>query len=245
MQTKLDFQQVQQQFCQVIRQADPAQLPQLQPERLQLYRELLLNNITSFIDNVYPIAKSLLPESLWQQLIHDFFAQEQCQSPFYNEISLQFRDYLNREQHATLEQYPWLAELLQYEWLELYLDTIELSDRTLENSEQWQLTTQIWVLVYQYPVYQWQAGMSIDECQPQPSAIMAWRDAQDQIRVDVLHPVMAILIEQLSQAPQSTEQLTQVLEQYFPEWNVKQYQPQLDELAAYLQQQNLLSMGLF
>lgn len=245
MQTKLDFQQVQQQFCQAIRQADPAQLPQLQAERLQLYRELLLNNITSFIDNVYPIAKSLLPESLWQQLIHDFFAQEQCQSPFYNEISLQFRDYLNREQQAVLEQYPWLAELLQYEWLELYLDTIELSDCTLENSEQWQLTTQVWVLVYQYPVYQWQAGMSIDECQPQPSAIMAWRDVQDQIRVDVLHPVMAILIEPLSQAPQSTEQLTQVLEQYFPQWNVKQYQQQLDELAVYLQQQNLLSMSLF
>ena len=71
MQTKPDFQQVQQQFCQAIRQADPAQLPQLQAERLQLYRELLLNNITSFIDNVYPIAKSLLPESLWQQLIHE------------------------------------------------------------------------------------------------------------------------------------------------------------------------------
>ncbi|MHA3049377.1 HvfC family RiPP maturation protein [Acinetobacter sp. ANC 4641] len=239
MHTETDFQQVQRQFCQALRQDDPAQLPQLQPERLQLYRELLLNNITSFIDNVYPIAKSLLPESLWQQLIHDFFAQEQCQSPFYNEISLQFRDYLTLEQHAVLEQYPWLAELLQYEWLELYLDTIELSESTLENSEQWQLTTQVWVLVYQYPVYQWQLGISIDECQPQPNAIMAWRDVEDQIRVDVLHPVMAILIEQLSQSPQSTEQLTQVLEQYFPQWNVKQYQQQLDELAVYLQQQGL------
>ncbi|MHA3103918.1 DNA-binding domain-containing protein [Acinetobacter sp. ANC 3791] len=242
MQTKPDFQQVQHQFCQAIRQADPAQLLQLQPERLQLYRELLLNNITSFIDNVYPIAKSLLPESLWRQLIHDFFAQEQCQSPFYNEISLQFRDYLSREQPAVLEQYPWLAELLQYEWLELYLDTVELSDSALENSEQWQLTTQIWVLVYQYPVYQWQLGI---ECQPQPSAIMAWRDVQDQIQVDVLHPVMAILIEQLSQGPQSTEQLTQVLEQYFSQWNAEQYGQQLDELAVYLQQQNLLKTSLF
>ncbi|ENU81621.1 hypothetical protein F975_00230 [Acinetobacter sp. ANC 3789] len=245
MRTEADFQQVQHQFCQAIRQADPAQLPQLQPERLQLYRELLLNNITSFIDNVYPIAKSLLPESLWRQLIHDFFAKEQCQSPFYNEISLQFRDYLSQERHAVLEQYPWLVELLQYEWLELYLDTIELSDSVLENSEQWQLTTPVWVLVYQYPVYQWQLGISIDECQPQPSAIMAWRDVQDQIQVDVLHPVMAILIEQLSQGPQSTEQLTQVLEQYFPEWNAEQYGQQLDELAIYLQQQNLLRTSLF
>lgn len=240
MQTKLDFQQVQHQFCQAIRQADPAQLPQVQSERLQLYRELLLNNITSFINKVYPVARNLLGASLWQQLIHEFFAKAQCQSPFYNEISLQFRDYLSQAQQTVLEQYPWLVELLQYEWLELYLDTLELTDASRTDSTLWQLTTQVWVLVYQYPVYQWSVGMSVEQCQPQPSAVMVWRDEQDQIQVEVLHPVMAVLVEQLSQSPQSSEQLTQLLTQYFPEWNAEQYQQQLFDLDVYLKKYELL-----
>ncbi|WP_111895788.1 DUF2063 domain-containing protein [Acinetobacter sp. MB5] len=240
MSTEQDFQKIQQQFCHAIRQADYAAMPQVQPERLQLYRAHLLNNVRSFIDRVYPIAQSLLPSETWTQLINDFFKEEQCQSPFYNDISQQFRDYIEQHQSAMLEQYPWFAELLQYEWLELYLDTIELPEMILENNLSWQLITPVWVLVYQYPVYQWQAGMSVADCQVQPSAILVWRDREDQVQVRVISTVWAILIEQLSQSLQSSEQLIDVLVQYFPEWKMAQYERQLDELSTYLKQQALL-----
>lgn len=67
------------------------------------------------------------------------------------------------------QEYPWLAELLQYEWLELYLDTLEITKQYIE-APIWQLKTQVWVLVYQYPVYRW--ALNQTELEQAPSAIM-------------------------------------------------------------------------
>lgn len=241
--SELKFQQIQQQFCQAIRQADYAAMPQLQPERIQLYRELLFNNISSFVENVYPIAKSLLPQPLWQSLLDEFFAHAQCQSPLYHDISLHFREYVAQYQSDRIAPYPWLLELLQYEWLELYLDTLvleHLRDVSSLNGDNWQLKTSAWVLVYQYPVYRWQVGMSIADCQVQPSAILVWRDVYDQIQVQQLTTIFALLIEPLTQGVTSSQPLRQLLVQQIPTWNTAQQQQQLDQLRAYLQQHDLL-----
>lgn len=125
------LQQTQQAFCAWIR--DPrSDLPaEFVTERMQVYRTLLFNNVSSFINLVYPIARTLLSETKWQSLLQDFFQNAQNQSPFYNDISLQFREYLDEQQHPVLQEYPWLAELLQFEWLELYLDTVEIEENFL------------------------------------------------------------------------------------------------------------------
>jgi hypothetical protein len=149
------FQQTQHDFCNCLRDPNSVKAVPFALDRMQVYRELLFNNVCSFINLVYPVARSLLPEQQWQQLLTDFFRESQNQSPLYNDISLQFREFLTEKQHPILFEYPWLAELLQYEWLELYLDTLEIEDVALNAELNWQLTTQVWVLVYQYPVYQW------------------------------------------------------------------------------------------
>lgn len=243
--SEVTFQQVQQQFCQAIRDAESSQMPTVEADHLHLYRELLLNNMRSFVETVYPVAKSLLPEATWQQLVHDFFAQSACSSPFYHDISLHFREYVEHTQLPLIESYPWLLELLQYEWLELYLDTLVLEESTVAQDSNaahadWRLKCSVWVLVYQYPVYAWQVGQALEQLAPQPSAIMVWRDAEDQIRVEPLNAIFAILIEQLSQAAMSSQHLQQVLQQHLPEWSSAQQQQQLQQLRIYLQQHALL-----
>jgi len=53
---------MQQQFCDWIRDPD-LELPQALPaERMHIYRDLLFNNVCSFIDLVYPVARAMLPE---------------------------------------------------------------------------------------------------------------------------------------------------------------------------------------
>ena len=150
---KSTFQMTQQQFCRWIREPDIEQIPTFPLERMQIYRDLLFNNVCSFINLVYPVARSILPEAQWQSLLQAFFQKAKCQSPLYNDISLQFREYLADHQHPILQEYPWLEELLQFEWLELYLDTVEIEEIRLTQSTTWQLTRKVWVLVYQYPVY--------------------------------------------------------------------------------------------
>lgn len=239
--TQSTFQTTQQQFCDWIRNPELAMPATFQADRMQVYRDLLFNNVCSFINLVFPVARSMLPELLWQQLLIEFFQKAQCQSPLYNDISLQFREYLTDQHHSVLQQYPWLAELLQFEWLELYLDTAEIEVPSLVQDQDWQLTTQVWVLVYQYPVYQWTAAMTASEVQPMPSAIMAWRNAQDQVCIEVLSPLFAMLIEQLNQNASLGEQdIQHLITSVLPEFSRQEIHLQIDTLKTLLTRLGLI-----
>ncbi|MDA3454006.1 MULTISPECIES: HvfC family RiPP maturation protein [Acinetobacter] len=193
------FQTMQRQFCDWIRDPD-LEIPQALPvQRMQIYRDLLFNNVSSFINLVYPVTRAMLPELKWQQVLSEFFQKAECHSPLYNDISLEFREYLTEQQHPILQEYPWLAELLQFEWLELYLDTVEIEDVVLHENYAWQLSTQVWVLVYQYPVYRWTTLTTQEQVELSPNAVMVWRDEQDRVRIEQLSPLFAMLIEQLTQ----------------------------------------------
>ena len=232
------FQDTQNAFCNWMR--DPKQpIPSsFETERMRVYRELLFNNVSSFVDLVYPVARSILPKPTWQQLLEEFFQKSTNQSPFYNDISLQFREYLSDQQHPVLQSYPWLAELLQYEWLELYLDTLEIEDKQFIDTAVWQLTTQVWVLVYQYPVYRWTLNQT--DFEQVPSAIMVWRNQKNQVCVEVLSPLFAFLIEKLNQEPLSAMELHQLIGLTLPDLSVPEIDRQLNELSNLLCQFGLI-----
>lgn len=234
------FQDSQHAFCDWIR--DPKQpIPQsFETERMRVYRELLFNNVSSFIDLVYPVARSILPKETWQCLLDEFFQKSINQSPFYNEISLQFREYLSEQQHPVLQDYPWLAELLQYEWLELYLDTLEISEKQFIQAPVWQFKTQVWVLVYQYPVYRWAINQT--DLEQDPSAIMVWRNQNDQVCVEALSPLFAFLIEKLHQQPLSEFELCELISATLPDLSSHEILLQVNTLSDLLTQLELIDM---
>lgn len=202
---QISFQTMQQQFCDWIRDPNLELSQALPAERMHIYRDLLFNNVCSFIDLVYPVARAMLPELKWQQLLSEFFQKAESHSPLYNDISLEFREYLTDQQHPILQEYPWLAELLQFEWLELYLDTVEIEDVVLHENYAWQLTTKVWVLVYQYPVYTWTTLTTLEQVELAPGAVLVWRDEQDKVCIEQLSPLFAMLIEQLTENITLTE----------------------------------------
>ena len=232
------LQQTQQAFCAWIR--DPrSDLPaEFVTERMQVYRTLLFNNVSSFINLVYPIARTLLSETKWQSLLQDFFQNAQNQSPFYNDISLQFREYLDEQQHPVLQEYPWLAELLQFEWLELYLDTVEIEEKTFSPASAWQLNTHIWILVYQYPVYLWTTEQQYFE--HSPSAVMVWRNQDDQVCVEPLSPLFACLIEQLNLKALTEQELKQLIYTTVPDLSEQEVEQQLKLLSERFTELDLL-----
>jgi len=228
------FQTMQQQFCEWIRDPD-LEIPQELPvERMQIYRDLLFNNVSSFIDLVYPVARAMLPELKWQQVLSEFFQKARCRSPLYNDISLEFREYLAEQRHPIMQEYPWLAELLQFEWLELYLDTVEIEDVVLHENYAWQLSTKVWVLVYQYPVYMWTTLTTQEQVEIMPGAIMVWRDDQDRVCIEQLSPLFAMLIEQLTQNIMLTEHDIYIL--------IQSILTDLSEPEIYLQIQELKNL---
>ncbi|WP_151981077.1 HvfC family RiPP maturation protein [Acinetobacter guerrae] len=231
---------VQQQFCDWIRDPEKELPDVFVAKRMQVYRDLLFNNICSFINLVYPVAQALLPQQQWQTLLEEFFCKAQCQSPFYNDISLQFREYLENQQYSVLQQYPWLLELLHYEWLELYLDTVEIEPIVFTQDQDWQLTTTVWVLVYQYPVHQWTTTMTIDQIEIKPNALMVWRNADDMVCTETLSPLFAMLIEQMTKQPFSDLELSRLIKSVVPNFSPEQIEVQRNELRVLLKKLKLL-----
>lgn len=235
------FQTTQQQFCNWIRVPNAEHMKICDLERMQIYRDLLFNNVCSFINLVYPIARSILPADQWQLLLEEFFQKAKCRSPFYNDISLQFRDYLTENQHPVLSQYPWLEELLQFEWLELYLDTLEIEDINIVEKTSWQLTHKVWVLVYQYPVYDWTVDTTLTDIEVMPSAIMVWRDNQDKICLERLSSLFAMLIEQMNLGIYTELELHDLIKLIAPTFSEQEITIQLNQLAATLTNLGLLN----
>lgn len=251
-----DFQAQQLEFCAWLR--DPFQpIPaDITPARMQVYRELLYHNVCNFIDMVYPVAQALVGQAQWQQWQQQFFATYRCSSPFYLDISLHFREYLQEDTSTDddLKRYPWLHELLQYEWLELYLDTMPDHQHaqqfdTPDETREWQLSRPIWVLVYQYPVYEWSATMPLEHMKAlstAPSAIMVWRAADHRVQMRPIGPLYAIALSELQKQNEDATlnlhhpQLLALCQSQCADVPISMIQQSLTELKQQLQDWQLL-----
>lgn len=220
------FQNHQLAFTRWIRHPDSAPAPNnISTHRLNIYRELIFNNISSFIEHTYPVSQALLPDEVWLNLIDAFFKSGQCDSPYYYDISMHFKDFLEQDLSKVLEinndtsslsclenlhqDYPWLRELMQYEWMELYVDMADvtwLDDHTSEaldvdlhslNQQKFQLKTTCWILAYQYPVHTWSTATSIADIQLTPTCLLIYRDQNFDLKIHPLHPLWAFFIDTL------------------------------------------------
>ncbi|MDE2421219.1 MAG: putative DNA-binding domain-containing protein [Gammaproteobacteria bacterium] len=211
-----DFQTHQRAFTHWIRHSEHAPLPDhVSAERMTIYRELIFNNISSFIEHTYPVTQALLPTEIWDALTHLFFQQGQCDSPYYYDISMHFKDFIDQEEfnsieslHSLHQTYSWLRELMQYEWMELYVDMAEtswLEDNSSESSNvdiqqlspdhSFTLKTTCWILAYQYPVHTWSTTTQLADIQITPTCLLIYRNRSDEMQVHPLHPLWAFLLE--------------------------------------------------
>jgi hypothetical protein len=99
---QISFQATQQQFCNWIR-SPQSELPKILPaERMQIYRDLLFNNVCSFINLVYPVTRAILPELKWQKLLNEFFKKRNVIHRFIMIFPYNL-EYLTDCQHPILK----------------------------------------------------------------------------------------------------------------------------------------------
>lgn len=107
-------------FTQHIRHPQKNKRPhKISSSRMQVYNELLFNNIEDCLATCYPILKKKLGKIKWNKLTRDFFHKHSAQTPYYRRIPEEFFLFLkNRKQKHEL---PYLLDLAYYEWIELDL----------------------------------------------------------------------------------------------------------------------------
>ncbi len=211
----LPYQTSQLAFSHWLRQPTAAPLPTgIEARRMQVYRDLVFNNIESFLEHSYPIAIAMLPEVDWDFLVSAFFQYGQCDSPYYYDISLHFRDFFDQLMaepevaefsgqdvafsiRAIALRAPWLRELLHYEWMALYVDMAETTwqPRNEHHDRALILRTTCWILGYQYAVHTWSVDEFPAEPEPQPTCLLIYRTPDFQTRAYPIHPLWAYLIE--------------------------------------------------
>ena len=196
------FKKHQYDFTAHIRNPDANPRPDgIEDRRMGIYRELLYNNGEGFIASGFPVLRKIYSDENWHKMVRDFFANHQCQTPYFLEISQEFIDYLQNEREPQPEDPAGLVELAHYEWVELAL---HVSDETIsmENidpngdllAQRPVFSPVAWPLAYQFPVHTMGPDNLPETAPDQPTYMVVYRNRNDEVNFLEVNPVTARLI---------------------------------------------------
>ncbi len=197
----VDFKAKQLEFTRYIR--NPAENPppaDVKTERIAMYRELIFNNIDSFLANNFPVIRTILSDADWYALIQDFFARHTCHTPYFSEIAGEFLNYLQNER-ADAADYPFLLELAHYEWVEMALSIAkeDIRQNALPSADfaacMVALSPLAWPLIYRYPVQQISPGFLPAEAPGEPTCLIAYRDLNDEVKFAEINAMTYRMLE--------------------------------------------------
>jgi uncharacterized protein len=211
------FQKTQFEFTQYLRDPDLFELPtNIQRDRMQVYVELIYNNIEGFISGAFPVLRSIIPDQQWHGMVRDFIKHHSAQTPYFLQISQEFLTYLFQNPHPLQTKFPFMAALAHYEWVELALD---VSEEVLPEScdfpenflhENALLSPLTMILVYPWPVQKISPGY-IPSTETE-THLMVYRNRQDEIKFVELTATSSRFLQLCRDNPQNLlqEQINQL-----------------------------------
>ena len=85
----------------------------VEPRRMQIYADLVFNNIDNFLSNTFPISRSCIGDVRWHELVRAFVHKHDSETPLFLEISEEFLSFIERTGLADLPEF--FLELCHYE----------------------------------------------------------------------------------------------------------------------------------
>lgn len=205
-----DFTRLQYTFTRYIRNPEQNPMPAgVAPERMQIYRSLIFNNLSQFLANYYPVLHRILPESAWDALIQDFLEHHQASTPLFSKLPEEFLHFLGNERDNP-EDPVFLFELAHYEWVEAELHTnptepdmagVEREGDLLKGIPV--LSPLAWPLAYHFPVHRISPDFQPTEPGMQPTYLVVYRNSEDAVKFLEINPVTARLLELIRQGEQA------------------------------------------
>lgn len=200
----------QQALTRYLRDPDNCPLPAgMDATRVQVYRELIFNNLLSLLSGTFPVLVQVLGDSGWRALMRVFLRDYRASTPKFGEIAQEFVGFLASE-HPALAQGDWppfMAELAHYEWVEMALQQSEAaplpaSDARLLLSRPLCLSPLAWPLAYQWPVQRLAPNHQPTEPPAAPTLLLVRRLPDWSIRFAELSPLAWQLLARIEQFPE-------------------------------------------
>jgi hypothetical protein len=173
----------------------------VEPRRVAVYARLLFSNINSLLTSCFPVLRAITPDADWQALVRGFYAEHRSRSPVFPRIPQEFALYLAHERGGRKDP-PYLAELADYEWLELEVaqDPRELPDDgpatvkdVLDGAPA--LNPLARLRTYRYPVHTIAPDRLPDAPGMSPTWLVVFRRRDDSVTFVQMNAVSARLVE--------------------------------------------------
>ncbi|KAB1064062.1 HvfC family RiPP maturation protein [Salibacter halophilus] len=128
-------------------------------DRLHHYRRLVYNVVKGVLDQGFPIAKEIMGEERWDDLVFDFFKRHKCQENEVWKMPSELVEFVDKTNYQESIGLPYLPELLLFEWLEIQVHGMQ--DVALPNTQEFGsdldealvLNPYLEIAQFQYPVH--------------------------------------------------------------------------------------------
>jgi len=202
----LDFQELQYRFTAHIRDPETNPAPEdIEARRMQVYSELMYNNVQDFMASSFPVLREILDDDAWHALMRDYYSRHKAKTPLFPEMPREFLHYLEHEREAEAD-HPFMLELAHYEWVEaaLYLADAERPEAVDPEADLLDglpvVSSLSWLLSYNYPVHRIGNEYQPQEAPEQATHLLVYRDADNEIQYLDLNPLSMRLLTMLKAA---------------------------------------------
>lgn len=211
------FQDKQYAFAAHIRDPEHRPAPEgIEDRRMAIYRELFFNNLRNLLGTTYPVLRKLHDDAHWERFIRQFMQKHRATTPYFLELPEEFLSFLTDEYESDEDDYPFLAELAHYEYIELALSISEAANDLDAVDPGGDLIAGIpqksglcWVYAYRFPVHRISKDYLPTEPLEQPAYLAVYRNSEDKVGFLELNPVSAGLLNAIDEnaSGKSGEQL--------------------------------------
>ena len=197
------FQQKQLDFAAHIRDPEHRPAPSgVEDRRMAVYRELFFNNLNTLLRRTFPVLRDVLGDAGWRALVRDFMVHHRAHTPYFLEVPRELVDFLAARPDGWP---PFAAELAHYEWAELALSVATETDDLAAVDPAGELLAGVpvksvlaWPLSYRFPVHRISKEFQPAAPGPQPTCLVVYRKADDELGFMELNALTAALLERIA-----------------------------------------------
>lgn len=227
-------------FSESVRSGMPLKNSNLNAEKTALYHALVMGNLQEVISPCFPILRSIICRHTWSGFMLDFFQQRPLNTPLFHQLPFEFVTYL---QNLPSKEYPFMADLAHYEWVELALELAAsvnnikrvVASQILETH--WQLSSCAKLLSYEYDVYN--IGSNYIPHQTIPTYLAVYKK-DNAVEFMVLNELSFQLLECIIDSLQTPHEVLESLVEMYPNLDLEQLASQIQPLIYKLHQESIL-----
>jgi hypothetical protein len=200
-------------FANYCRTGNESYLSGVRKDRARHYYQLVSNIVSDTLVTAYPLTKQLLTKSEWDILHKDFMSNHTCMSPQIWKMPFELIEFVKKNTYYLIKKYPFLVELLFFEWVEIevFMSEDKLRDYTLNGNPEssvLMINPEISLHKFTYPIHLKNASKIRESDKGEYFLSVHRHPETGKVYFTNLSPALVLLIEFLIEKPMKLAELT-------------------------------------